>query len=556
MPTFARPEELFDFESPSDLATKFDAFKSAINGAPSTQDGSVTLHTGDGAPTLIKSDAPGAVKQLERAFSSEVLTKALGADQVASIQQALADNQADLVKDLSLTSPLSTGYVAYDLEPAAKLLTPRPTPLRNRIVRKPGRGTARKYKRITGFTGTGTGGVGSLRPGITDATTTNFGSLAYLRGPKISYAGDEASVPYLQFSLSDQVPWSAQYAGEGFMDHRALSRASVLYASMLMEERLLLGGRGTAAGFSGALAAPGSITCTARAAGAGETGLSGVTTNVYAFVTSETVFGESVLSTVASVAATNGQVVDVKVGTDVAGATGYRVYLGTGASQPGNGAFWYAGRTGYNTYTAQGALPTSGTAASSVSADTSASALDYDGILTICQGANSGSVQRLNSAFSSANPGTEFQTAFAALYDAVKADPDRALANGNDRKQLSDLLKTASSSNYRISISNSEATGTHLGSLVTGVQNEVTGKMVDIDVHPWMPQGVVPILSDTLPIPDTEVSDVWAAVNVQDYMAIDWPVNQFAFETSSYWFGTFLCYAPAWNAAITGIKKV
>jgi hypothetical protein len=37
-------------------------------------------------------------------------------------------------------------------------------------------------------------------------------------------------------------------------------------------------------------------------------------------------------------------------------------------------------------------------------------------------------------------------------------------------------------------------------------------------------------------------------------MGIDWPVNQFAFESSSYWFGALLCYAPAWNGAITGIK--
>jgi hypothetical protein len=64
------------------------------------------------------------------------------------------------------------------------------------------------------------------------------------------------------------------------------------------------------------------------------------------------------------------------------------------------------------------------------------------------------------------------------------------------------------------------------------------------------------ILSDTLPVPDSQVSECWAVYNVQDLMGIDWPVTQFAYESSSYWFGTFFCYAPAWQGSITGIKLV
>ena len=184
----------------------------------------------------------------------------------------MAATQADLVKDLTLTSPLSTGYVAYDLEAPAKILAPRPTPLRNMIPRVKGIGTARRYKRITGFTGSGTAGLANLRPGITDTTSTTFGSIGFNRGPKISYAGDEAAVPYLQFSLSDSVPWSAQFSGEGFQDIRQLSQTSLLYSSMLMEERLLLGGRGTASGFAGALSTPGTVTLTVRNANPGRPG--------------------------------------------------------------------------------------------------------------------------------------------------------------------------------------------------------------------------------------------------------------------------------------------
>ena len=156
-----------------------------------------------------------------------------------------------------------------------------------------------------------------------------------------------------------------------------------------------------------------------------------------------------------------------------------------------------------------------------------------------------------------ANPGAEFYAAFASMYDSVKADPDEVLANGNDRKQLSDLLKNASSASYRITVdSASQVHNAQLGALVTGLQNEVTGKMVDLTVHPWLPQGTMPIISWTLPLPDSNISDVFAVYNVQDYMGIEWPVTQFAYETSSYWYGTFICYAPAWQGAITGIAKI
>lgn len=260
-----------------------------------------------------------------------------------------------------------------------------------------------------------------------------------------------------------------------------------------------------------------------------------------------------VLSSAATVAPSS-QVVDVTV-TLPAGATGMRVYVSTGSSDPGDSARWYAGRTGTNTFTLQGALPTSGTAASAVTGDTTAYTAGYDGILPICTGADSGYVKRLNAALSTSNPGSEWQDAFAALYDNVKADPDRTLLNGSDRKQLSDSLKTSTSSNYRMTITQDQLTGVTLGDVVNTIINEVTGKGVNVEVHPWLPQGNAPIISDTLPLPDSEVSDVWAVYNVQDMMGVDWPVTQFAFESSSYWMGTLVCYAPAWNGAITGIKR-
>jgi len=509
------------------------------------------------------STVPGQAPTVDAASQIEALVanKSLSPDAVGSLNAALAAQRiasADIVKDISLTSPLSTSFAAFDLEAPAKLLTPRPTPLRNKIVRKKGVGTSHRVKRITGYTGTGTGGQGNIWPGITETTTTAFGSINFERGPKIAYTADDLVIPYNSYSLSDSVSFDANFSGLGYQDLRQLSSTSTLYATMLMEERMFLYSRGTASGFSGALAAP-TVTLSAVSATGSQVGLTNGTT-YYVYATSSAgSFGESVLSTVQSQAITTGQVVKIAV-NNVVGAVGTKVYVGTttGAANAHyvgtiSGLAGFINGTGGPVTGDNLVFNTTGTLASTISADTSAYATGYDGIIPTVLGANSGAVNEINSTFSTSNPGVEYQTVFGTLYDGVKADPDEILINGADRRQLSDAIKNGSTANYRLNLSQTD-TGDYVGGAVIGaLHNETTGKLVDITVHPWLQPGVSPVLSYTLPIPDTEVSDVWAAVNVQDYMGIQWPVTQFAYEFSTYYRGTFFCYAPAWNGAVSGI---
>jgi len=509
------------------------------------------------------STVPGQAPTVDAASQIEALVanKSLSPDAVGSLNAALAAQRiasADIVKDISLTSPLSTSFAAFDLEAPAKLLTPRPTPLRNKIVRKKGVGTSHRVKRITGYTGTGTGGQGNIWPGITETTTTAFGSINFERGPKIAYTADDLVIPYNSYSLSDSVSFDANFSGLGYQDLRQLSSTSTLYATMLMEERMFLYSRGTASGFSGALAAP-TVTLSAVSATGSQVGLTNGTT-YYVYATSSAgSFGESVLSTVQSQAITTGQVVKIVV-NNVVGAVATKIYVGTttGAANAHyvgtiSGLTGYLNGVGGPTLGDNVVFNTTGTLASTIVADTSAYATGYDGIIPTVLGANSGAVNEINSTFSTSNPGVEYQTVFGTLYDAVKADPDEILINGSDRRQLSDAIKNGSTANYRLNLSQTD-TGDYVGGAVIGaLHNETTGKLVDITVHPWLQPGVSPVLSYTLPIPDTEVSDVWAAVNVQDYMGIQWPVTQFAYEFSTYYRGTFFCYAPAWNGAVSGI---
>lgn len=548
--------DLYGDLSPRDAAARHEDYIAALtksNAAP------VDASFFGGSPAApIAQSASAAMQAI---VSNESIVKGMSPDALSSLTTALEVQRAsgqDIVKDLTLTSPISTGLVAFDLEAPAKLLTPRPTPLRNKIVRKKGVGTSHRIKVISGYTGTGTGGVGNTWPGITDATTTAFGSVNYLRGPKISYAGYDKAVNYKQFSLSDAVPFSAQFQGQGYQDIRQLSQTSVLYASMLMEERMLLMSRGTDSGFQGALAAP-TFALTSPVAGAGQTALANTT--YYVNVTADAgAFGESILGAEANTAVAAGDVLQIDI-TPVVGALGYNIYVGTAT---GAANLKFQGRSTGTKFVVQGAtsnvttgdnapFTTTGAAATRATADTSARATGYDGILPTVLGSESGFINNINSVFSTSNPGSEFQKVFAALYENVKADPDEVLLNGADRKQLSDAIKSGSTANYRLNISQDEIGGVVLGNIVTGLQNEVTGKGISLTVHPWLPQGVAPVLSYTLPIPDTNVSDVWAVFNTQDYMAIEWPVTQFAYETSTYWNGTFQCQAPAWNGVVSGI---
>lgn len=561
MSTLPPASEMFGTTDPRDLAAKAEGFNEAVSkslNAGARGDFQPAIHL----PGMTKG-VGSAMASLEAAANDPILAKAIGADTLASLQAQVAASR-EIVKDITIGdglttgSPIGTGLVPFDLEAPAKYLAPRPTPLRNKLPREKGQGTSRRYKRITGITGSGTGGVGVFHPGISETTQNNFApagasNALYLnRGAKITYAGDDKVVPYFEFGVSDSVSFAAQYAGQGFQDIRALSAQSLLYSSMLLEERMLLLGRGSdTTYFSGALSAP-SITITLRAPATGETAITGAGTNIYVKATSDAGdFGQSVLSSVASVAASAGTVADVKITSAVTGALGYRVYSGTGSSQPADSALFYDGRTGSLTFTLQGAFPTT-IAASTVTAS-SAYANGYDGIMPIVTGANSGYTKNINGSFNAVSPGAEFQTAFASLYDSVKADPDEILFNGTDRKNLSELLKNSSSTNYRLTLQQDEIGNAVIGSVITAIQNEVTGKVVPMTVHPWMPQGNTAILSYSLPIPDSQVSNVWSVVNVQDYMGINWPVIDFQYQISSYWQGTFLCYAPAWNGSVTGI---
>lgn len=538
------PSEMFsDTTDPVQIAKRFEDYKNTLSKshAGAEKNGFVPQ------VGIIKGANAGPVN-VEHVAN---ITKSVPADVLASIQgdlDALTKGvEGDLNKDWTLTNPNATGLVPYDLEAPAKLLVPRLTPLRNVIPRMKGQGTARLFKRITGWTNSGVGGVADASAFMnSDTVQTAFGSLNLRRGAKIAYASDNKSVIYKEQSLSDQVNWSAQFAGQGFQDIRSLSQTALLWATFGAEERSLLYGRGTDTGYVGAVTAPVISSSTATTGGT-------IAAGTYAVVvTAKTGFGETAISNnTAQVTTGATSTITVNVTTEPAGSLGvYNLYVSQAGGAVGTATFQttFVG----NTFTLTTA-PTNTGAVNAGATNTSASAAAYDGFLTVQADPNqTGYFKRLNAALSTTNPGNEFQAAFLSLYQSVKADPDDVLTDASVMKEVGDLLKTSSSANYRLNL-NGDGHGHFLGSSITGIENQVTRKMVNLDVHPYMPQGNALIRSRSLPVPDSEVNATAAVIGPQDYMAVDWPIVQFTYDQSTYMYNALVHYAPGWSGLISNI---
>lgn len=506
-------------------------------------------------------DPSAQIAKLDGAIAN--ITKGLSTDQLGGIQGDLDQIQAmkaDLAKDWQSSAYNSrTGLMQYDLQAPAKKMVPRETPLINQLTRdNTGVGGACEFRRILGWSNSRTGGVADLMAGFnSESTTTTFGGVTGLRRPqKITYATDSKMLAYVEQGLSDSVTHKAQYQSRGFENIVSLSQTALLWATKGAEERAVLYARGASgSGYAGAVSAP-----TISQASASTGGSIGAAT--YSIkVTANAGGGESVVSNEVTTSALTGSTnsITVTVTSEPTGALNYNLYVGTSSGTETYQTSFVGNSFVLTTYAGGGAaMPGSDSTVSS-------GGTLYDGFLTVLTDpAQSGYVKRVNAKLSTSNPGDEFQQMFIGLYganvigsgDKRLANPDVVYVDGGVRKEMSDLLKNnASTTSYRISLTQGESLGgTSIGALVSGIVNEVTGKMLDFEVHPYMPTGAAFAWSKTLPVPNSEISATFEIRNVQDYMAYKWPDIQMTYDQSTYQYGTLVPYAPAWSGALLGIQ--
>lgn len=234
----------------------------------------------------------------------------------------------------------------------------------------------------------------------------------------------------------------------------------------------------------------------------------------------------------------------------VPGATAYNVYVGTGSSQPANSAMWLQSATtqfggannlndpggvtqGYFTATMTAAPATSGTSyASAVTTiqantlsglansaimfkstetNTLGQPLTFDGFLAlIYKYAGVGSQFGIGGMTSLVNTvgGPLTQTAIDSILETAhinsRANPGKMYVGIKDARQVTKIVSTAT--NYRV-VSNN---GSNQGDLTVGFRatkyiNPVTGRLIDVVMLPYLPQGTIFFASMELPFPVAEI---------------------------------------------------
>lgn len=560
-PALEKLKEFFggdpDLTTNADRVQQFEIYKAAMAEAEAaTAEGRVHVGFGesvrdDGRPSMHLRKGPSPQALAER-FDRLEKSAAGNAALMQDLQDLRGPLGVDIQKDWTSSNPIASGLVPYDLEAPAKVLVPKYTPLRNTLPRIKGQGNARQYKRITSFTNSGQASA-SLLPFFNSDTQTSTwgpsGPLTLNRPQKISYTGDNQSRSYVELGFSDQVNFKAQFQGLGFENLRSLSHTAVLWASLMGEERAILFGRGaTGGGYKGIVAAPGGVTT-----GTATTGGTIAAATYFIYVRSNQ--GGNLFTAVSTVVSqvTTGSTstITVTVGTEAAGATGYyELYIGTTTG--------IANATFQTSFIGDTVTITAYTTTGAVIAGTDASFLTtaYDGFYAVqSDTAQTGYFLRHNGAISTSNPGVEFETALTTMWTANNASPDEIWMTGAGVQALSDALRSNPSSNgYRTNLVSGD-NGITVGGMVRGIVNTSTGEIVDIKGHRYALPGTALLRSRSLPLTDSEVPSPVAMVNVQDYMALDWPVIQMSYDVSTYWMGTMIHYAPEWSGLIVGITN-
>ena len=517
-------------------------------------------------------------KSINPAFSSQFglfMSEGAGSGIGSLVSELNSVLTAELGKNISLASPLASGFVPYDLVAPSRLIYPVYSPLRNKVPRVAGQGTSHRAKLVTAITGSQTG-LSNSRISIGEvATASAMASNWPLNIPGSgSQSATDMNIPYKFFGLSESLSWLAQFAGQGFEDISALANLVLLQEFMLGEEYTMLSGT------SSALAQPAAPTLTARTANSSETGITvSGSNNVYVTVTATNYFGETAFlsSAVANVSNANasGKVIDVKIPA-VRGAYQYNVYVSQGTSAPtvNTGVFKYT-TTGATLTTIQGAIPTTGTNAPSADTGTSSSN-DYEGWLSVLDGHASTDASVYPSGFTASyiNKSVNSKLTHTVLFNALeamwngsgtgnaattggfRADPAELVAEGSDVARLADeVIASGANTNYRLFLSQDEVGGVRSGAAVSEIQNPITRSILRVVVHPYLYQGTAFLNSYTLPMSWSNVSNVWENVMVQDYLSINWPVIDASFRYSIYMYGALVNYAPQYNGVIQGLQQ-
>lgn len=485
----------------------------------------------------------------------------------AALHKSNGINADTLAKAFSQSASATTGLTAYDLEAPAKTLYPVLTPLRNMIPRVGGgTGIQANWRAVTKVNS------GNMQAGVGEGK----------RSGVIDQEVKEYLAAYRTIGLENYVTFEAELAGQGFDDVKARATRMTLEATMLQEEKIILGGNTSLA--LGTTPTPTLATFTTGGTLADSTTysvicvaltlfgyqVSSVANGVYAQIvrnnadgTTDTYGAGSAQKSANATQATGGAGNAHTISATVAAVRGAVAYA------------WYLGTVGNERLTAitttpcvlLAALNGSGQLASALPAsDNSTNDLVYDGLLTMAAKSSlnaywkvlAGTSDGLGTGLTADGSGgiSEIDAALQSLWDNHKVSPDTIWISSQEAGWMRKKILNGSSTAAQRFVFNVNQLGVMGGGQVQGYINPFTmgtAQQIPIKVHPDMPAGTILMTSSTLPYPLSGVSDVFRIRTRKEYFQIEWPLRTRKYEYGVYADEVLQHYAPFTMAMISGI---
>ncbi len=460
----------------------------------------------------------------------------------------------------------TSGLTYYDLEAGAKFLYPVLTPLRNEIPRVSGKG-----------------GIQANWRAVTDVNTTGIrlGVSGGNRGAVMAVSTADYTAAYKGIGLEDNVDFEAQYAGMGFDDIRAIAARTLLEATMIGEEGIILGGDSSYALVGGAATTSPSLVDAATGGslvfnttyrvqvaalsvdaftwGSVAGGVQGEITRTNADGSTDTFGGGTAkMSAEVSVTTANDAVsthkITATIATAIAGAAGYAWFLGTTA-----GTERLVAITTVPTAVLT-ALNGSGQLASALGAnDNSKNTLVFDGLIYQALASGSGAYVADNAGTLTAdNAGgiVQIDTALQSMWDNYRLGPDTMWVNSQQALDISKKILAGGSSGAQRFVFNSVQDALNAGVMVRSYLNRFSmagGTTIDIKIHPNMPPGMILMTAKKLPYPLSNVGNVMQIRTRQEYYQIEWPLRSRKYEYGVYADEVLQHYFPPTMALIYNI---
>lgn len=462
--------------------------------------------------------------------------------------------QKDATNQIGVATPLGT--LPVPLEAPAKLLYPVPTPLRNMIPRDVMGGNSLTFRQITGINTQKRWGS------VAEATSTTTGRNSFIAFNEVdkTYAFKTIEQESL---ITPEAQFGGNWAGQNF-NNREFATLSLLQATMLSEEKLILGGNLTDLGNVAGVTKTG-VTQAATTVGGLTAG-----TNYYIYVTPLTLQGyyagttgqvtgvdqqgegTGAEFTIATTAGGNAGDESITITwTELVGAVAYNVFIGSTTG--------IANANYYGTYTAPYAqilsVPTS---TRPNGADLTGNANDYDGLYKLAESGTGAYFARLANATLTGDNKlgvAEIDTMFKSFWDNYKVSPDLLIMNSTQRKKVDEIIMGSSAPIVRVegTFGDTQITA---GMAVKSVLNRYMGKDVPILTHPDAVPGTILAVCNSLGeyYPNSRVSSNLVMKLCWDYRQIDFARAKRADEFGIDCRGALVNYASFALGAIVGIS--